>query len=856
MGVHNGKIKIISNPYEKVITYQRYDAASSSWVDVNNGDYHGNLKQDRLIHSFFPFIVKDVVDEIIEEFEGEKIELFFEGPSDEFSILADLVSSETYSDRLAPGKGCSRYLENAWEIIPDVRKVFSKVSNVIKSSIADKTIAKSDVSDDIARFYDASSDLIPVCVLGNYSAGKSTFINALIGHEILPSGDSAVTAKVFRIFQTDDENVISVKVYKAGNCSSVTVKNGLVSYDGFNDGTLKSEIKKELNSLDGSNPDAVANKIVSVINFYKPGDGETDYDSTIDIKISFRGLWNRFAGSFVVLDTPGSNANSHKDHYEVLQQALEGMSNGIPVFVSEYDSLDSNDNNTLKEKLMHVDGIDTRFTMIIANKADSANLRKEDFTNENEDEILNQAIPKDLYAYGIYFVSSVMGLGSKTDGQLIDDHSAEIYEDNKVKYSDPANRFYKQLYRFNIMPSQIRNSAMKDAENCDDRIFVNSGLFSVENEILNFAEKYSSYNKCEQSDVFLNKMIKTTSDAIKTATDDTEKDKKKFEDELESEKKKMISEVTDVSNEAQSAYYIDFDTKMKKTSNKGKKTYSAEDLSSMKYEITKKQNDLHELSDIKENRKKQFDDIGSALKSGVDNFKKRPGLATFASAGKSILKETQEAVESHGKYLSTVKEVKNDADEELIHDVNLNYTKQKKEAEQLLKNAASEFWNEHTVLFRQCLIDTVKMTDLSDEKKNEITRVIRSYRNFDYIHEYEQVFKKDEFDYLIRLGSVKLIKLDRINTSRLSQEYESKISSAVDGILKKVENESFTQFRNWADRLVNDVKENMVDYSPALKEMQHKINEREEHINVLRERYEKLKLYSNDISGLIDWKER
>lgn len=45
----------------------------------------------------------------------------------------------------------------------------------------------------------ALDDVIPLCVFGNYSAGKSTFINALIGVELLPSGGDPVTAKIYEI---------------------------------------------------------------------------------------------------------------------------------------------------------------------------------------------------------------------------------------------------------------------------------------------------------------------------------------------------------------------------------------------------------------------------------------------------------------------------------------------------------------------------------------------------------------------------------------------------------------------------------------------------------------------------------
>ena len=38
------------------------------------------------------------------------------------------------------------------------------------------------------------------------------------------------------------------------------------------------------------------------------------------------------------------------DHKEVLEKAMNGMSNGIPVYVAEVTGLDSDDNNKLYNK--------------------------------------------------------------------------------------------------------------------------------------------------------------------------------------------------------------------------------------------------------------------------------------------------------------------------------------------------------------------------------------------------------------------------------------------------------------------------------------------------------------------------
>ena len=66
---------------------------------------------------------------------------------------------------------------------------------------------------------------------------------------------------------------------------------------------------------------------------------------------------------------------------------MAGMSNGLPVFVTDSSSLDSTDNSNLKEKLISVEGLDERFTMIVVNKAEatlsSTNLKSDSLEIES-----------------------------------------------------------------------------------------------------------------------------------------------------------------------------------------------------------------------------------------------------------------------------------------------------------------------------------------------------------------------------------------------------------------------------------------------------------------------------------------
>ena len=86
-------------------------------------------------------------------------------------------------------------LENARDILPEVKKLFQEMNPLITQSVSDQEKIRRDLN----RFTDASSDVVPICVLGNYSAGKSTFINSLIGSEILPSGIETMVVLLFMV---------------------------------------------------------------------------------------------------------------------------------------------------------------------------------------------------------------------------------------------------------------------------------------------------------------------------------------------------------------------------------------------------------------------------------------------------------------------------------------------------------------------------------------------------------------------------------------------------------------------------------------------------------------------------------
>lgn len=185
----------MSDPYKKNITFEYYEQEANESYEIS--DENSKLRKRKYQTGFLPFVAKEILEILLEEY-GNNIELEFEGTSEEFQELESLCLSDEYASKMQLSKG-KLQLENAREVLPKIVKVYEKVLPLVESSVDDKKKVKIQLE----SFADASNEVIPVCVIGNYSSGKSSFINALIGLEILPSNALPTTAKVCKIIQSN-----------------------------------------------------------------------------------------------------------------------------------------------------------------------------------------------------------------------------------------------------------------------------------------------------------------------------------------------------------------------------------------------------------------------------------------------------------------------------------------------------------------------------------------------------------------------------------------------------------------------------------------------------------------------------
>jgi|GEM_PF-174406 len=550
------RFKIKSNPYIGKIEYFVFKEGTNEWVDATDDSQNSRLLEMDDKKFFFPFKAKEILDIIIEEYgsENEKIELVFEGTADEYEELETICKTEDIKDKIKLIYGPER-LKTARDILEPTKAIFTDAESVITDVLTRRGGGDVVNNGDLRKVKDALDDIIPICMVGNYSAGKSTFINALIGNEVLPSGGDPVTAKVFKIKRSKAEDRAYIRfIYNGMHYNIKFDAKDWESLDGDRASDIIRAIDKEIqeNAGDREERDLVkmVNITVKTINdFEKNSNLQNVINNIIEIDVPFsnEGKLGRSNNNFVIIDTPGPNSATHQEHAEVLQEALDGLSNGIPVLVTQYESIDSEDNAKVCKEIYNIEALDNRFAMIVVNKADSAELPSFKEFKEKEDSfeemVKEYTAIKDMYSGGIYFVSSIMGLGSKNDSENLSDYICEVYEEKENKFSNPKSRFYRQLYMYNVMPEQIKDRVVEYSTECDNLIYANSGLYCIENEMERFASKYAAYNKVQMVYVFLDKVHEKIKNNIEASMTSKESLREKTEKELDEKKIRLINKI-------------------------------------------------------------------------------------------------------------------------------------------------------------------------------------------------------------------------------------------------------------------------------------------------------------------------
>lgn len=844
------EVKIISNPYNKTILFDVRDSESDCWKRLSPANNPGSrlLKED-IVRSFFPFTARRILDILLEDYavEGTPLKIWFEGTTDEFQELTDLVSSPEYSGKTEIGR-TGQILDNARDIVQDTREIFEDLSPELNRSL----IRDDQVSQKLEKFSGAVSSQIPVVVFGNYSAGKSTFINALLGQEFLPAESRPTTAFITEIKASPYRDTAKIILELNQRRYRLQIRDGneiTVSGSAEPDAAVDSMLAE---TEDEQKADLAARvcRILNILNHLSSHAGsDSALNSVVKVEIPYspnhNGLLNE---SLVFFDTPGSNTASNMDHTKALAHEMENMSNGLCLVISTYSSLDTVDNAALASSLMSLDALDHRFTGLVINQADNLNAGSVRMPDD-----LNQRLPQLLDTSLVYFVSSIMGMGSQLSREFQNAYNQEIYDDYEKKFSDPENRYYRQLYKLNYLPSQIQYKNEVQCEEEQNRILANSGLLSIIWLLNEFASKYSAYNKASQSERFLGELSQRvqewTADAIAEREEIREKARKEYEQKKQQVKdavKALSAELCDTSKTAYEEMVAGL---------------GQEILSEFSQEALQKSYDIYrreEQSKINEyrTREKQASEFLNQQERERRKPKSDDLLGIAAGWMNDRAKDAQSFVEDLNNSNQDRKRAADHSSEQLVQEVNRQLPEALRQRMDKREQLSAEFWLKQAGDGKQKLLDLVtESEELQPEDRQVLQKVILDYsQRVPFDEKRIKSFRDKDCQVVISIGMFAL-EWTGFPIWNLNKEIQKSADTALANHLSILTSSHYQSYESWLRTLTDLLDQNLDTFNPTLKDKQKTMAEKQNEI----ERLQKTQAYVDQawkqMTGLIDWKQ-
>lgn len=183
-----------------------------------------------------------------------------------------------------------------------------------------------------------------VAVLSTMSSGKSTFINALIGKDLLPSKNQACTARTTAVLDNDEAQSVTGHVL-------------------FGDGTYQ-EVS-----------DCTADQISDIL------ENQKEKIADIVIECSIPEIRN-IGRSLMIVDTPGANNVLDDTHGNTTRDYLQHLTSGLILYVLNATQIGTYDDTELLKTLKRaVEKNPNLSVYFILNKADSIDTKKEPLDN-------------------------------------------------------------------------------------------------------------------------------------------------------------------------------------------------------------------------------------------------------------------------------------------------------------------------------------------------------------------------------------------------------------------------------------------------------------------------------------------
>lgn len=785
------QIRMEYNPYKQEISYQFL--GSKGWQKLSpENKLENNKYKETALQTSVDEILKQIIMVYATDAE-HSVGIVFCGTDEDYADLTDAIQRNPKvmngAAKVVAEKDKESFYQAASVVAEKIDSIFSGLENEF-SQLQDE-----DVKDILRQYDDASSSTIPLCVMGLYSSGKSMFINALIGEEILPSGSDPLTAQIFKVTPGTNYQV-------AFSCENMELHFEIIEQTvrltNSEDCSQCSAWIKEMTGISGTTNADIMRQIISKLNDSdKLSDklkceGLTPVSGLISIEVPFRNSALP-AGKihFEIYDTPGSDSKSHDTHIKALQTALKERTNGLPILITKRNDLDRNSIQSLMDELNNAEiKLDRENLMILINQADQEECNDLGKFHANPPEGVVTIQKKS----SIIFLSSAVAVGCKKDGnsgQWCDNRCRKAYKDNKNHFSVPSDEDYMSLPRYSVLPPSRYEDICQRAQKAEDTvtsgdtseeairelIAQNSGIRAVESEITYYAQRFADYNKCQMASGYL-----------KEAIEITKRQEKNRQTDLELKK-----------GERESQYSNTYKTLQER---------------------------LHSFTEGFYNEARKHDTIPQQISENITNVI----FSRFKSNAKSSFTKHQKDKDTAG----------------FQREIDIHFKKSILSYSELIRPIIVDFWEKKAEEYKIQLVEVINGdSQIPDQEKELLSEYVMGTPKYSPT--------PVNFDVGARIAKTKGILWWRglkFNESECWAKFNTEFGRKSLEILSQTRNLYSNEFNSWSGKLTSAIGKRLGEFNPQLQKLSEEINECEENLCQVEAELEKLSRAWEEIGQL------
>ena len=284
-------------------------------------------------------------------------------------------------------------------------------------------------------------------------------------------------------------------------------------------------------------------------------------------------------------------------------------------------------------------------------------------------------------------------------------------------------------------------------------------------------------------------------------------------------------------------------------------SFDATQLANMDADRRKQNFEENDFASKAKDYQEAKDKLWEHLKESSQGLFKRNIVDSVKTIANDLSSDFKDVQHSKDKMDAKEKELDQLSSEQILKYVINSYKVNIDDAQEKLSMHLDEYWRKKELDFKRALILQITNTDaLSDSQREEIADMIQNYDVNNFKEQADSVFVRKRFLKGNLLG-IRINDDEKLDIKRLARSYNDRIKRIVKDMSQSMNEDCFSQFKIWEEKLLAKINANLTELNPELKSLAEIIRIETENITELENNQTMIQASLDTIKDLMSWKE-